>query len=633
MVIDNDFARVTGDTIKAVGEVIPSLYEHGYISKGSSGSYIYRADGTEVHGCKGEHLLIGITDATDVPRALNALHVRCLLAGHDYTYVGGAGQILERSPVDKAVAQSQQPIFLAAHLVEGLTQDLHVEHNDGPLLDTKAAIPDLSTAEKAAYKMLKAKHRRELKGEVAEAREACINARIADGWGREDANSAIKEKGELSGSAVIHLKDGSKATVADILRKPEVYNCKECLDPIEPGYRGGAVVGIIFANDGKIHSQAHGGKTYQLRLSAQDVFAKELVGAAQETAAFTEEMNQEVAHSAAQGIDTDEEERQNRIIDLLGTSHESFQASGIALKYEGKVLYDNDSGKWYAYQKGRWKRDELGMVNHLIRLACQNGAKATKKLSHINAVTSFCKRDPVFSIKASMTLDRKNYLLGTPAGVFDLSTGSMLAPNPLLYVSKQTRVAPSVEPGERFLSFLDEITLGDRELVEFLQVSLGACLSGAIESHWLLFWIGTGRNGKNTLGDLVMWIMGDYAKKIPATVLMSKDHESHPTEMANLMGCRLAVSSEIEQGAFWQEAKLNELTGDGTISARFMRQDFFEFERTHKHLVFGNNRPRLKTVTDALKARIKIVPFKASFLGREDPELPETLVAPSFARQ
>lgn len=141
----------------------------------------------------------------------------------------------------------------------------------------------------------------------------------------------------------------------------------------------------------------------------------------------------------------------------------------------------------------------------------------------------------------------------------------------------------------------------------------------------MLFWIGQGRNGKNTLGDLVQDAMGDYARKVPTSTLMAKMHEGHPTEIANLQGIRLALSSEINDGEHWNEARINEVTGDATLSARFMRGDLFTFQRTHKHLIYGNHRPQLRTVGDAIKSRIKIVPFKASFLGREDADLPRRL--------
>jgi putative DNA primase/helicase len=253
-----------------------------------------------------------------------------------------------------------------------------------------------------------------------------------------------------------------------------------------------------------------------------------------------------------------------------------------------------------------------------------NGKSAMASSAFAAGVETFCRADPVFS-RAGDEFDRDNYLLNTPDGVVDLRTGQIRDSVPDDYLTKMTNVSPSREGGEVFLKFMDQITLGDQELIEFHQVSLGACLSGAMEAHWMLFWIGAGRNGKNTLGDLIQYIYGDYAKKILSSVLMSKTHEAHPAEIAQLDGCRLATSSEVDEGSFWHESKINELTGDATLSARFMNQNFFEFVRTHKHLIYGNHRPQLRSVTPAIRSRIKIVPFPASFLGREDATLPTKL--------
>ena len=49
--------------------------------------------------------------------------------------------------------------------------------------------------------------------------------------------------------------------------------------------------------------------------------------------------------------------------------------------------------------------------------------------------------------------------------------------------------------------------------------------------------------------------------------------------LAGLRGARLVTSVEIEQGRRRAEAQIKNLTGGNKISARFMRQDFFDFTR------------------------------------------------------
>src|SRR5262249_11647736 len=150
------------------------------------------------------------------------------------------------------------------------------------------------------------------------------------------------------------------------------------------------------------------------------------------------------------------------------------------------------------------------------------------------------------------------------------------------YITKMTNVSAKPGPHPIFDQFMKDITLRDDDLIDYHQRSLGACLTGGYLSettsdHWLLFWYGTGRNGKNTLGDLILWMLGDYAKVIPTETLMSQRWTAHPTELANLRGLRLAISSEVPEGAYWNESRIKQLTGDQMISARYMKQDYFEF--------------------------------------------------------
>ena len=320
---------------------------------------------------------------------------------------------------------------------------------------------------------------------------------------------------------------------------------------------------------------------------------------------------------------------QERMIANLATQH------AIALIFEkrmtGKMLYDHTRKSWMEYDGTRWRLDERKRVHNFIlsiasEMNSQNKASMVQA-SFCNGVNTHLQSFPTFS-RTSKDFDQDHYLLNTPSGTIDLRTGKMRPHDPNDMITLCTAAAPDAEcEGTAFQKFMIEITGGDQELIRFHQVSLGACLSGAVEGHWLLFWYGVPRAGKNTFGDLVEGSMGDYARTIPTSTLMSKKFESHPTEMANLQGIRLATSSELSDGDHWNEARVKQLTGDATISARWIGGNFFEFDRTFKLLVYGNHKPQLRSADEALRARLKIVPFKHSFLGREDPDLPARLWA------
>jgi putative DNA primase/helicase len=103
--------------------------------------------------------------------------------------------------------------------------------------------------------------------------------------------------------------------------------------------------------------------------------------------------------------------------------------------------------------------------------------------------------------------------------------------------------------------------------------------------------------------------MGDYATTAPTTIFIESRNAQHPTELAHLVGSRMAFAEEINEGQNWAEAKLKQLTGGGRLVARKMRGDFFEFQPTFKLFILANHTPRLHTVDEAIKSRLHLVPF------------------------
>lgn len=293
----------------------------------------------------------------------------------------------------------------------------------------------------------------------------------------------------------------------------------------------------------------------------------------------------------------------------------------VALEFEAKfkddLRYCDAWGRWLEWDKSRWKVERtLRAFDYSRRIARRlntSGSVTPAKASFARGVEAFCRASRVFATETK-DWDRDCFQFNTSKGTLDLQTGTFSKHRKSDHITKVSNIAP-VEGRAHpvFSMFLRDITLGDEALVEYLQRALGSCLSGAIQDNFLLFWYGTGQNGKNTFGDLVAWILGDYAKVIPIETLIANKNNSHPTTLANLRGLRLAVCSEVSEGSYWDESRVKSLTGDTEISARFMRQDFFEFKRTHKHLVYGNHRPMLRIVDMGMRSRLHIVPFKAYF--------------------
>ncbi|WP_128920076.1 phage/plasmid primase, P4 family [Bradyrhizobium nanningense] len=196
-------------------------------------------------------------------------------------------------------------------------------------------------------------------------------------------------------------------------------------------------------------------------------------------------------------------------------------------------------------------------------------------------------------------------------GTIELRSGEERPYEPNDYITRKAgcSLAPPGTPHPLWSSFLGRITNGDRELVGFLQRYVGYCLTGTTAEHVFVFAYGTGANGKGTFINTIVKIFGDYATTAAMSTFIASKNDNHPTDLAKLRGARLVVAQETQQGREWDEAKIKTLTGGDRMTARFMRQDFFDFDPTFKLFIVGNHKPRLTVVDEAMRRRLLVVPF------------------------
>ncbi len=257
----------------------------------------------------------------------------------------------------------------------------------------------------------------------------------------------------------------------------------------------------------------------------------------------------------------------------------------------------------------------------------ESEAKRIASARTVNAVVQMAQADEALVLPAS-AWNNDPMVINTPGGIVDLSTGTTRARSGLDYVTQAARVTPESIPCPTWERFLQRVFVGDMELIEFMRRSMGYWLTGDRREQVLFFLYGLGANGKSVLMELLQWLSGSYAIKLPASALMQSRGERHPTELAQLRGKRLAVSSELDESSYFNESLIKELTGDNTLTARFMRGDFFEFAMSQKHVIVGNFKPRLRGGDPAMARRMLLVPFNASFKGSDrDPQMLDKLKA------
>lgn len=264
-----------------------------------------------------------------------------------------------------------------------------------------------------------------------------------------------------------------------------------------------------------------------------------------------------------------------------------------------------------------------------LRRWAKEQARHLRSANTVAAVEKLARSNPA-SVAAPDAFDDDPMLLGTPGGVVDLRTGVLREARREDMLTKLTQCAPAAQGSrpERWLTFLHDIFDGDRDLMDFMQRAAGYALTGETREHKLLFLYGTGRNGKSVFLNMLMHLWQDYARSVPAATFLHSQTERHPTDVAGLQGARLAVASELPKGKTWDEGTIKDLTGGDRLTARRMRQDFFEFDPQLTLMIAGNIMPSFQGVDEAIRARVVLVPFTVTIPPeRRDTTLPEKLKA------
>lgn len=307
-------------------------------------------------------------------------------------------------------------------------------------------------------------------------------------------------------------------------------------------------------------------------------------------------------------------------------------------------------GRWLFWEGARWEPDDLLRHMTLTREWARNAARVLRQAaddadsktaaaiyrkraltvgsaSTISGIEKLARSHPGVALDPE-DLDSHLDLIATPGGTVDLRTGEMRPSRREDLFTMLTRVtpAPPGTPAPMWTAFLNRVQ--DPETIDLLQRWIGYGLTGLTTEHRVLFCWGAGRNGKGVVMNTTSALAGDYAKTAPSAIFLQQRTEGHPTEVAGLKGKRMVIASELPEGATWNETRLKALTGGDRLSARFMRQDFFDFDPQLTLTIVGNSKPALRGVDPAARDRMLLVPFSAYIRPEErDPDLQAKLLA------
>ncbi|QKM64690.1 hypothetical protein DCO17_05235 [Polynucleobacter tropicus] len=301
--------------------------------------------------------------------------------------------------------------------------------------------------------------------------------------------------------------------------------------------------------------------------------------------------------------------------------------------FEGEFLFCHSNRKWLRFNGKRWewcqKDEQMGAAKlvaekimdkagELFKLdptgavskAWQSHAKTIRSNGRIIAMIELATSEPGMSIASISELDSKPMLLGVANGVVDLKRMQLLPANPKLLISRQ--VHADYNPAATcplWLKFLDEIFLGDQDVIQYIQKALGYSLTGDVSEELLHFCYGHGKNGKSVMANVIVKIMGDYVQTANFDLLAMKDSAA-TNDVARLVGARMVMANETRENQRLDDQKLKALVSTERITARFMYAEYFEFWPQFKIWLRGNYKPIITDSSNGAWRRMRLVPFE-----------------------
>jgi len=324
----------------------------------------------------------------------------------------------------------------------------------------------------------------------------------------------------------------------------------------------------------------------------------------------------------------------------------------FAEMFKDEVRYVTELDTWLIWSDGKWVKSKSKLLMLVRKLHAKRRAEAkhpegglftrygdpvtpqevkkwtdkSQSRSRIEAMLKLAMDISSVSIPQG-ALDHDHLLLGVENGVLDLRTATVRAghQDDLITQSLSAKYDPeALCPGWK--QFIDQVSAGRNDLAGYLQEILGYSLCGSVQEQQLFVFTGKGANGKSTLVDVFLDLLGDYGKTTPAHSLMKSESRAVRNDIARLRGTRFVSAVEINTGKQLDEALVKRLTGGDKIAARFIGKEFFEFVPQAKFFLAVNTLPEVSGADDGIYRRVKIVPFELSIAESDlDKSLPERL--------
>jgi putative DNA primase/helicase len=308
--------------------------------------------------------------------------------------------------------------------------------------------------------------------------------------------------------------------------------------------------------------------------------------------------------------------------------------------YGKNIKYSPIRTRWLIWSGKHWELDNAGKIelltkNVIRKLQAEGNEITTEEHEKLKeSIKKFVLRSETDGRVKAMINQAKTqrgatifqtdldlYKLNLKNGTLNLKTGLIENHDRKDFITKVINIDydPKVQC-PNWTEFINKIFLGDKELINYIQKSIGYSMTGDANLQCFYILHGNGSNGKGTFIKTIMTLLGDYAGTLNGKSLMEKiGDEGARGDLAVLEGTRFVSVNELEENKSFDESLMKSMSSGASepIRVRRMYEEEFNLYPQFKIWLSTNKLPKIKGSDDGIWRRVRKIPFEHKFSGAD----------------